>query len=252
MFCLVFFVGVCVKKKKMKFKSRYKSCSWARKDVWGTLLQKKHTFLRVKWDRIMAILSSRKRRRGQNLCKDYSLVKPTSRPNQVYKYPRWGFRNSLSNRLCARRFYGDVSHKSFRKLCKVNSVEQLAQSLESRLDINLYRLKFFPSIYSSRQAILHGKILVNSKKITFGHFSLKFGDIVEFCPTFRSFVRTQFLSRSKNQHFRNRLRLEFSSQWIVSDYSNLSFVVNGSIKPFLYYPYRFDLDELISYANYGY
>lgn len=236
----------------MKFKSRYKSCLWSRKDIWGTLLQKKHTFLSVKWDRIMAILSSQKRRGGQKLCKDYSLIKPDSRPNQVYKYPRWGFRNSLSNRLCAKRFYGDINHRSFRKICRVNSIEHLSQVLESRLDVNLYRLKFFPSIYFSRQAILHGKVLVNGKKVTFRHFSLQFGDIVEFCPTFRPFVRSQILSKSKTIVFRDRLRLELSSRWILCDYCNLSFIINGPIKPFLYYPYRFELDELISYANYGY
>nr|QWK44945.1 ribosomal protein S4 [Protohalopteris sp.] len=235
----------------MKFKSRYKSCLWARKDVWGNLLKKKHTFLRVKWDRMMAILSSQRRRRRGKPCKDYGIVKPSSRSNQVYNYVRWGFRNSLGNRLCARRFYGDVSHKSFRKLCKVDSVRELAQVLESRLDINLCRLEFFSSIYCSRQAILHGKILVNNKKVTFGHFLLKFGDIVEFCPSFRPFMHDYLVYRSKFRYRSDRL-IRLSSRWVLCDYSNLFFIINGSIKPFLFYPYRFELDELISFANYGY
>lgn len=236
----------------MKFKSRYKSCLWSRKDVWGTLLKKKNTFLRVKWDRMMAILSSQQRRKiGKKLCKDYSLIKPSTRSNQVYNYVRWGFRNSLSNRLCVRRFYGDINHKSFRNICKVNNSDQLSQALESRLDINLYRLEFFTSIYSSRQAILHGKVLVNSKKITFGHFLLKFGDVVEFCPSFRPFIFDYLMQRNKYR-FKNDRLIKLSSKWVLCDYSNLFFIINGPIKPFLFYPYRFDLDELISFANYGY
>ena len=147
----------------MRFKPRYKSCFWTKTDIWGNLLKKKG-FFKPKWERLLGSLISKKRRRYQKLCKNYSLLKPSSRPNQPYKYPRWNFRNSLSNRLYLRRFYGDLSCSAFNKIIhRTKNVNNFVQVLESRLDITLYRLGFFSSIFESRQAILHGKVLINDQ-----------------------------------------------------------------------------------------
>nr|YP_011008390.1 ribosomal protein S4 [Syringoderma abyssicola]WBP70361.1 ribosomal protein S4 [Syringoderma abyssicola] len=200
----------------------------------------------------MGILGSRKWRRYQRLCKDYSLIKPPTRPNQPYKYPRWAFRHSLGNRVCIRRFYGDLGHKGFRKVCRVKSSKNLVQVLESRLDINLYRLGFFSSIFFSRQAILHGKVLVNSKKITHSHFLLEPGDVVEFCPSFRPLIRSQLMVSRKERDYQNRLKVKPTPGWIHTDYSSLSFIMYERVNLAIFYPFRANLDEVIWFSKYGY
>ena len=52
-------------------------------------------------------------------------------------------------------------------------------TLEKRLDVTLYRLGVFHSIFYSCQAILHNKIIVNGKFINNGNSMLRKGDFVE-------------------------------------------------------------------------
>ena len=58
-------------------------------------------------------------------------------------------------------------------------VDTLIGRLERRLDNVVFRLGFAPSIRSSRQMILHGKVLVNGKKLTIGSVVLKAGDKIQ-------------------------------------------------------------------------
>lgn len=237
----------------MKFKSVYKSCFWSKTDIWGSLLQKKNSFLRVKWDRIMGILGSRKRRRYQKLCKNYFFLKPISRPNQPYKFPRWYFRNSLANNICIRRFYGDLRFKNLKSMCnKARKVNVFITKLEKRLDITLFRLGFFSSIFESKQAVLHGKVLVNGIKTTFDHYTLKPGDIVEFCPKFRSLLKSRMIVRRKNINYSDRLKLKPTPSWIQTDYSSLSFILICEINSSVFYPFRVDFDEVLNSSKYRY
>ena len=50
--------------------------------------------------------------------------------------------------------------------------------LESRLDINITRLRLAKSIFESKQLINHNKILVNDKIVNKPNFLLKKGDII--------------------------------------------------------------------------
>jgi small subunit ribosomal protein S4 len=58
-------------------------------------------------------------------------------------------------------------------------VDTLIGRLERRLDNVVFRLGFAPSIRSARQMVLHGKVLVNDKKLTIGSAVLKAGDKVK-------------------------------------------------------------------------
>lgn len=270
----------------MRFKPKYKSCLWSRTDIWGDLLCKEKTFLRPKWDSIMGILGGRRRRRrplsktrGRHkikrssypLCHNYKYIQPHSRPNQTFKYNKWGYRNTLSILFCIRRFYGDLGHKKFKKSCKLlskskGSSQKLIGNLEKRLDVTLYRLGFFHSILYSRQAILHNKIIVNGKFINNGNFMLRKGDFVEFCPTQRINIQASLLSRYK--HFRSfRMRMERwclsyrfkydlhlqpTPAWIQTDYSNLSFILTSDVEIPVIYPFRANMDEALWASKYGY
>nr|YP_009330408.1 ribosomal protein S4 [Coccophora langsdorfii]ANS72180.1 ribosomal protein S4 [Coccophora langsdorfii] len=271
----------------MRFKPKYKSCLWARADIWGDLLCKEKTFLRPKWDLIMGMLGGRKRRRRplskrskkkqslghipHALCHNYSFIQPNSRPNQTFKYNRWGYRNTLSILLCLRRFYGDLSHNTLKFLCGLlfkskTPTQGLLGILERRIDVTLYRLGFFHSIFYSRQAVQHNKILVNGEYIKNSNFILKKGDFVEFCPTQRSSIQARLLFRYKSfrsfrmrlersrlsHRFKFELHLHPTPNWIQTDYSNLSFVLVSDVKTPVIYPFRANIDEVLWFYRHGY
>jgi len=269
----------------MRFKHRYKSCLWSRTDIWGNLLGKGQTFLSRKWDTMLGILRSKKRIRRpflrrfgklieikpNILCHDYNFLKPRVRANQTYKYNRWGYKNTLSSLFCIRRFYGDLNHRALKKFCRpwssLNDPSQkLLGALEGRLDMCLYRLGFFHSIYYSRQAILHSKILVNGEKIGNSGYVLKKGDYVEFCPSQRTAVKTRVLARYKRfiffisrlgrsqvaDRFKMYLHLQPTPNGIQTDYPNLSFILTSDVSNRLMFPFRVDIDEALWAAKYGY
>ena len=60
--------------------------------------------------------------------------------------------------------------------------ENFIKIAESRLDVTLFRICFFPTIFSARQWINHGHILVNNKVITIPYYQLKGGDIITVAP----------------------------------------------------------------------
>jgi small subunit ribosomal protein S4 len=51
--------------------------------------------------------------------------------------------------------------------------------LEQRLETIVYRAKFVPTVFAARQFINHGHVKVNGKRVTFGSYQLKEGDVVE-------------------------------------------------------------------------
>lgn len=264
----------------MRFKNKYKSCLWSKTNIWGDLLAKENTFLRPKWDSMISILRSQKRRHRplkninryrHPICHDYKFLQPRTRANQVFKYNRIGYRNTLSLLFCLRRFYGDLGHKSFKFFCKSafkvkNPSQNLLSALEGRLDMCLYRLGFFHSIYYSRQAILHNKVLVNGEKIGYGGFILQKGDLVEFCPKQRAAIKTRLVARYKrfrssmvrlerwrlSHRYKLELHLQPTPKWIQTDYSNLSFILSSNACVPIIYPFRANVDEALWASKYGY
>ena len=69
-----------------------------------------------------------------------------------------------------KKYYGYVTERQFKKYYieasskKGDSGQILIQLLERRLDSVLYRMKFAPTIFASRQFISHGHVRVNEKK----------------------------------------------------------------------------------------
>ena len=82
-------------------------------------------------------------------------------------------------------YYGNISEKQFRKyyqkadLRKGDTSENLIGLLERRLDAVVYRMKFVPTVFSSRQFINHGHIRVNGKRVNIPSYMVKDGDIIE-------------------------------------------------------------------------
>ncbi|MCK5296573.1 MAG: 30S ribosomal protein S4 [Alphaproteobacteria bacterium] len=82
-------------------------------------------------------------------------------------------------------YYGNISEKQFVKYYKEatrrsgDTSENLINILECRLDAVVYRMKFVPTVFASRQFVNHGHILVNGKKVTIPSYVVKVGDTVE-------------------------------------------------------------------------
>lgn len=85
-----------------------------------------------------------------------------------------------------RNFYGCIPlYQLKKKLNKLkikknnnNFFNKFIFSLESRLDINIVRLKFAKSIFHAKQLINHNKVKINNKIINKSGFILKKGDVI--------------------------------------------------------------------------
>ncbi len=82
-------------------------------------------------------------------------------------------------------YYGNVSEKQLRKYFEEakrrrgDTSENLIGILETRLDAAVYRLKFAPTVFASRQIINHGHIKVNGKRVNVASYMLREGDEIE-------------------------------------------------------------------------
>jgi small subunit ribosomal protein S4 len=56
--------------------------------------------------------------------------------------------------------------------------DNLLSLLERRLDTVVYRLGFAPTLPAARQLVVHGHILVNSRKVDFPSYALRPGEVV--------------------------------------------------------------------------
>ena len=82
-------------------------------------------------------------------------------------------------------YYGNMNERQFRNVYRKamqkrgNTTENLVGLLERRLDTVIYRAKFAPTVFSSRQLINHGHVKVNGKKVNISSFLLKLDDQIE-------------------------------------------------------------------------
>ena len=82
-------------------------------------------------------------------------------------------------------YYGNITEKQFRKYYaeavrrKGDTGENLIELLERRLDTVVYRSKFVPTVFASRQFINHGHVKVNGVRVTIPSYRVKEGDVIE-------------------------------------------------------------------------
>ena len=98
------------------------------------------------------------------------------------------FKILLEERKKCSIIYGCLSKKQMQKLFlqakKFNGKfdENFIKIVESRLDVALFRICFFPTIFSARQWINHGHILVNNSVVNLPGYQLKGGDVITVAP----------------------------------------------------------------------
>src|SRR3569833_1983380 len=82
-------------------------------------------------------------------------------------------------------YYGNLTEKQFSRTYeeaarrKGNTSENLIALLESRLDAIVYRAKFVPTVWASRQFVNLGHVLVNGKRVNIASYRVKVGDVVQ-------------------------------------------------------------------------
>ncbi|MEQ9199111.1 MAG: 30S ribosomal protein S4, partial [Rhodospirillales bacterium] len=88
-------------------------------------------------------------------------------------------------------YYGNIGEKQFRRYYaeavrrRGDTSENLVGILERRLDAVVYRMKFVPTVFASRQVISHGHIKVNGQRVNVASYMIKDGDVVELSPKIR-------------------------------------------------------------------
>ena len=81
-------------------------------------------------------------------------------------------------------YYGNIGEKQFRRYYEEavrrvgDAGENLIGLLEMRLDTLVYRSKFVPTVFSARQLVNHGHVLVNGKRVNIPSFAVRVGDEV--------------------------------------------------------------------------
>lgn len=82
-------------------------------------------------------------------------------------------------------YYGGIGEKQFRKYyyeairLTGDSSQHLIGLLESRLDAVVYRAKFAPTVFATRQLVSHGHFKVNGKRVNIPSYRVKAGDVIE-------------------------------------------------------------------------
>ncbi|MDX9791434.1 MAG: 30S ribosomal protein S4 [Candidatus Kapaibacterium sp.] len=79
-----------------------------------------------------------------------------------------------------------------------NTADLLVQLIETRLDALVYRAGLAPTIYSARQFVSHGHIMVNGKKVTIPSFKVKVNDVISVKEKSRKIDSVQESIRTVN------------------------------------------------------
>jgi small subunit ribosomal protein S4 len=95
------------------------------------------------------------------------------------------FGTQLKAKQKLKGYYGGITEKQFHAAyveasrLKGDTSENLIGLLERRLDAVVYRAKFAPTVFSSRQLVSHGHVSVNGRRVTIPSFKVKVGDVLE-------------------------------------------------------------------------
>lgn len=91
--------------------------------------------------------------------------------------------------------------------------------LERRLDVTVWRLGFTASRRTARQAINHGHIAVNGRKVRACSYAVKKGDVIG--------ISERALKSGLFQSLQDRLRGAQPALWLSLDRDNLQGIVSG-------------------------
>jgi small subunit ribosomal protein S4 len=121
------------------------------------------------WGQAKSPLNKRKYKPGQH--------GPTSRGGNTSDYAK-----QHKAKQMLKGYYGNIGEKKFHKYyeeasnMRGDTPQNMIGLLERRLDAVVYRAKFAPTVFSARQLVSHGHILVNGKRVKISSYMVKPGD----------------------------------------------------------------------------
>jgi len=157
----------------------------------------------------------------------FSISPPNFKVKDIKRLDRFKNRKSLwVDKIKFRHYYGFLKKKQLVKVLKKNL--KVSSSLEgrrlffieTRLDMLLVKMNFTNSIYSSRQLILHGHVLVNNKIKVRPSFNVKVGDLISIDGKMKSFLYKNLLYR-----LRNKLIIFNHPSYLLVDYRIMEGIV---------------------------
>jgi small subunit ribosomal protein S4 len=95
------------------------------------------------------------------------------------------FGTQLKAKQKVKGYYGNISERQFHGYyqeairMKGDSGDNLIGLLERRLDAVIYRSKFAPTVFASRQFINHGHVRVNGRRVNIPSYLVKTTDVIE-------------------------------------------------------------------------
>lgn len=167
-------------KKKNKFKPLYKKFLNLRENIQNRYKILK--FKKQKWNKFIGFYKKKLKRYNKFCPKNQNQYIVSKFPNRYNSYQK-KFKNTLQVIKAFKLFYGGLKKKLLKKTIKTvkhkeNYNTVFIQLFEKRLDVVLYKAKFYNSLRSSQQAIVHGKVLVNNKITKKKNFFLQDGDLI--------------------------------------------------------------------------
>ena len=99
------------------------------------------------------------------------------------------------------------------------TTQKLYESLESRLDNAIYRMRLAPSRRAARQMVSHGHFIVNAHRVTIPSYELKSGDTIK--------VREGSKARKIFENLTERLKDYNAPPWLSFDVSKMEGKILG-------------------------
>ena len=183
---------------------RKKTTNTHKKNTVETIQNYKECFSFLKYTKKIEIGKKRKSRLSKYMFSLEQLKAEFYKKQSGHSKPSV-FKTLLEERKKCSIVYGCLNKNRIQKLFlqakKVDGKfdENFIKIVESRLDVTLFRICFFPTIFSARQWVNHGHILVNNSVITLPGYQLKSGDIVTIAPNKRRVVKQKLSLFIKNK-----------------------------------------------------
>jgi len=104
---------------------------------------------------------------------------PTARAGNLSDYGK-----QLRAKQLLKGYYGNIGEKKFHKYydeannMKGDTSQNMIGLLESRLDAVVYRAKLAPTVFSARQLVSHGHVMVNGKRVKISSYQVRTGDVI--------------------------------------------------------------------------
>ena len=158
-------------------------------------------------------------KRSRRLLRNVWLIKKrTNRQRRLHrKIQRTSSRRRVSEyflNLRARQyisqFYGNINWKAiYRRIPGAPRLATFFHSLETRLDVVLYRMKISPNFSVIKQLISHKKILVNDYVVNIRNFYVKPGDIVSVQPDAAIALQKSIFQKKFKKYWRRQKFIRF-------------------------------------------